>query len=401
MRTIYLDHAATTPTRPEVLEAMIPYFTEKYGNPSGIYSVGRETRKAIDEARDKVAALLGAKSEEIIFTSGGSESDNMAIKGIAFARHDKGNHIITSSIEHHAVLDACKFLKSQGFEVTFLPVDGYGQVNPEDVRKAIKRETILITIMHSNNEVGTLEPIPEIGRIAREAGVPFHTDAVQSIGNVPVNVDDLGVDMLSISAHKFYGPKGVGVLYIRKGTKLINLIHGGGQERGRRAGTENVAGIVGLARAMELAVTELESYASRVSRLRDKLISGISERIPRVRLNGHPKNRLPGNANFCVEFVEGEAMLLNLDMMGIAASSGSACTSGSLEPSHVLLAMGIPPEIAHGSLRFSIGRDNTDEDIDRVLEVLPEIVKKLREMSPLWNERGTKEGAYCEAIHQR
>ena len=383
MRRVYLDHAATTPMRPEVLEAMMPYFGERFGNPSSIYSFGRKGRKAIEEAREKVAALLGAEAREIIFTSGGTESDNMAIKGVAFANRDRGGHIITSAIEHHAVLDSCKYLEKEGFDVTFLPVDGYGLVDPGDVRKAIRKDTILITIMHANNEVGTIEPIEEIAEIARERDIYMHTDAVQSIGNIEVNVKKLGVDMLSLSGHKFYGPKGVGVLYLRKGVKIATYMHGGGQERGRRAGTENVPGIVGLARAMELAVGELEGHASKLRRLRDALLEGIMKRIDHVRLNGHPTRRLPGNLSLCFEFIEGESMLLNLDMKGIAGSSGSACTSGSLEPSHVLLAMGLPPEVAQGSLRLTLGRDNNEADVDYVLEILPPIVERLRAMSSL------------------
>ncbi|HHV62887.1 MAG TPA: cysteine desulfurase NifS [Firmicutes bacterium] len=382
MEKIYLDHAATTPMRPEVLDAMLPYLKDRFGNPSSIHSFGREARKALDEARDKIAAIIGAGPDEIIFTSGGTEADNSAIKGIALARRDKGNHIITSSIEHHAVLDSCKALEKQGFKVTYLPVDQYGLVRPEDVRSAITDETILISIMHANNEVGTIEPIAEIARVAREKGVYFHTDAVQTVGQIPVNVEDLGVDMLSLSAHKFYGPKGVGALYVRKGVRALPFMHGGGQERGRRAGTENVPGIVGMAYALELAVKEMDENIKKVSGLRDALIRGVTERIDHVRVNGHPVKRLPGNASFCFEFVEGESILLNLDMKGIAGSSGSACTSGSLEPSHVLLAMGLPHEIAHGSLRLTLGRDNTMEQVRYVLDVLPEIISKLRSMSP-------------------
>ncbi|NPV52829.1 MAG: cysteine desulfurase NifS [Firmicutes bacterium] len=382
MEKIYLDHAATTPMRPEVLEAMMPYLKDSFGNPSSIHSFGREARKALDDSRDKIAAIIGAKPDEIIFTSGGTEADNTAIKGVAFAKRDKGNHIITSSIEHHAVLDSCKALERQGFEVTYLPVDQYGLVSPEDVRAAITDRTILISIMHANNEVGTIEPIAEIGRIAREKGIYFHTDAVQTVGHILVNVEDLGVDMLSLSAHKFYGPKGVGVLYVRKGVRVLPFMHGGGQERGRRAGTENAPGIVGMACALELAVKEMEENARRVTALRDALIRGVRERIDHVRVNGHPTERLPGNASFCFEFVEGESILLNLDMKGIAGSSGSACTSGSLEPSHVLLAMGLPHEVAHGSLRLTLGRDNTMEEVQYVLDVLPEIISRLRSMSP-------------------
>lgn len=386
MKRIYLDHAATTPVAPAVLEAMLPYFTEKFGNPSTLYFYGREAKQAIEDAREKVAAIIGAKSQEIIFTGGGSESDNYAIKGVAFANEARGKHVITSAVEHHAVFDACKFLESRGFEVTYLPVDEYGLVSPDDVARAIRLDTILITVMHANNEVGTIEPIAEIGRIAREKRVYFHTDAVQTAGALPINVDELKVDMLSMSAHKFYGPKGVGVLYIRRGTKLTPLIHGGGQERKRRAGTENVAGIVGLAKALELAQEGMAARNERLIRLRDRLMNGLLEKIPEIKLNGHPTRRLPGNVNVSVLYIEGESMLLNLDFKGIAASSGSACTSGSLEPSHVLLAMGMPHEVAHGSLRLTLGNENTDEDVDYILEVLPGIVEKLRAMSPFYSQ---------------
>lgn len=385
VKQIYLDHAATTPMRPEVLEAMLPFLQEQYGNASSIYLIGREARKALDGARDKVAGLIGASPREIIFTSGGSEADNLAIKGVAFALRDRGNHIITSAIEHHAVLHTCEYLKKHGFDITVLPVDSDGLVDPVAVDRAITPKTILVSIMHANNEIGTIEPIAEIGRILRERSILFHTDAVQTVGHIPVNVEDLGVDLLSLSAHKFYGPKGVGALYVRRGTKLDPLIHGGGQERNRRAGTENVAGIVGLAKALELAVVEMDSSGQRQKELRDQLISEILEKIPHTRLNGHPEKRLPGNVSLCFEFIEGESLLLNLDMRGIAASSGSACTSGSLEPSHVLLALGLPHEIAHGSLRLTLGRDTSRADIDAVIDVLPGIVDKLRQMSPLYD----------------
>ncbi|ABB15341.1 cysteine desulfurase NifS [Carboxydothermus hydrogenoformans] len=388
MERIYLDHGATTPLSREVLEEMLPYLTEKFGNPSSIHAFGREARKAIEDAREKVAKAINASDPgEIVFTGGGTEADNLAIKGIARAYKHKGNHIITSAVEHHAVLDACLALQKEGFEVTVLPVDKYGMVSVEDVKKAITDKTILITIMHANNEVGTIQPIAEIGEIAREKGVYFHTDAVQTVGKIPVDVKELKVDLLSLSAHKIYGPKGVGALYVRKGLKLEPLANGGGQERKRRPGTENVAGIVGLGKAIELAVAEMPEESARLTKLRDKLIKGVLERIPYVRLNGHPTKRLPHNANFSVEFVEGESMLLMLDMKGIAASSGSACTSGSLDPSHVLLAMGIPHEVAHGSLRLTLGKANTEEQIDYVLEVLPGIVERLREMSPLYNQK--------------
>jgi len=383
MRRIYLDHAATTPTRPEVVKAMLPYFTDAFGNPSSIYSYGREARGAVEEARTKVAELIGARSEEIIFTSGGTEADNFALKGVAYANERKGNHIITTSIEHHAVMEVCKFLERRGFRITRLPVDKYGLVAPDDVKGAITGKTILISVMHANNQVGTIEPVEEIGKIAREAGVYFHTDAVQTVGHIPVNVDKLKVDLLAISAHKFYGPKGVGALYVRKGTKLVSLMHGGEQEKRRRAGTEGVPAIVGLGKAVELAGREMGKEAERLAYLRDKLIKGLGEKIDHIRLNGHPTRRLPNNVNVSVDFVEGESMLLNLDLEGICASTGSACSSASLEPSHVLLALGLPAEQGHGSLRFTLGRENTEADVERVLEVLPGIVARLRAMSPL------------------
>ena len=384
MRRIYLDHAATTPTHPEVVKAMLPYFTDVFGNPSSIYSCGQEARRAMEEARTKVAELIGARSEEIVFTSGGTEADNCALNGIAYANENKGNHIITTPIEHHAVMEACKFLQRRGFRITYLPVDEYGLVDPQDVKKAITGKTILISVMHANNEVGTVEPICEIGKIAKEAGVYFHTDAVQTAGHIPVNVDELSVDLLSISGHKLYGPKGVGALYVRKGIKLVSLIHGGEQERRHRAGTENVPAIVGFGKAIELAGQAMDKEAERLSYLRDKLIKGLVERIEHIRLNGHPSRRLPNNVNVSVDFVEGESMLLNLDLEGICTSTGSACSSASLEPSHVLLALGLPLEQAHGSLRFTSGRENTEEDVEQVLEVLPRIVAKLRAMSPLF-----------------
>ena len=383
MRRIYLDYAATTPTHPEVVKTMLPYFSEVSGNPSSIYSYGQEAKGAIEEARGKVADLIRAQSEEIVFTSGGTEADNFAIKGVAYANELKGNHIITSSIEHHAVIETCKFLERRGFRVTYLPVDEYGLVDPDDVRRAITSKTILISVMHANNEIGTIEPIAEIGRIAREAGIYFHTDAVQAVGHIPVNADELGAALLSMSAHKLYGPKGVGALYIRKGTKLIPFMHGGEQERRRRASTENVPGIVGFGKAVELAQQEMSEEAGRLAYLRDQLIKGLLEQIDHTRLNGHPLNRLPNNVNISVDFVEGESMLLNLDLEGICASTGSACSSSSLEPSHVLLALGLSHEQAHGSLRFSLGKWTTEEEIGRVLKVLPKIVAKLRAMSPL------------------
>jgi len=383
-RTVYLDHSATTYVRKEVLDAMVPYFTDHFGNPSSIYHIAGVSRKAIDTARAQVAKALGAGPEEIYFTSGGSESDNWAIKGIASANVKKGNHIITTKIEHHAVLHTCEFLEKNGFTVTYLPVDKYGLVDPAELERAITDKTILISIMYANNEIGTIEPIAELGAIARKHKIPFHTDAVQAIGNVPIDVNAQNIDLLSLSAHKFYGPKGVGVLYIRKGTKIDNLIHGGGQERRRRAGTENIAGIVGCGRAIELATADIEGHNKRIRALRDRLLAGIQAAIPHTHLNGHPEKRLPGNINISFEFIEGESMLLWLDDEGICASTGSACTSGSLEPSHVLLATGLPVEISHGSLRLTLGNVNTDADVDFVLEVLPKVVSRLREMSPLY-----------------
>ncbi len=381
MKRIYLDYAATTPTHPEVVKTMLPYFTDAFGNPSGIYSYGQEAKGAIEEARVKVANLIGARDEEIVFTSGGTEADNFALKGIAFA--NKGNHIITSSIEHHAVIETCKFLERRGFKVTYLPVDEYGLVDPGDVKKAITDKTVLISVMQANNEMGTIEPIAEIGGIAKDAGIYFHTDAVQTAGHISADVNELGVDLLSMSAHKLYGPKGVGALYIRKGTKLISFMHGGEQERRRRASTENVPGIVGFGKAVELAQQEVSEEVKRLTCLRNQLAKGLLERIDRTRLNGHPLKRLPNNVNISVDFVEGESMLLNLDLEGICASTGSACSSSSLESSHVLLAMGLSHEQAHGSLRFSLGKWTTEEEIERVLNILPGIVAKLRAMSPL------------------
>ncbi|AKX94452.1 cysteine desulfurase IscS [Moorella thermoacetica] len=391
MRRVYLDHSATTPVRPEVLEAMLPFLKdEAFGNPSTVYSYGREAKKALEEAREKVANLIGARPEEIFFTSGGTEADNLALIGTAAANEKKGRHIITSSIEHHAVLHTAQYLLRHGFKVTFLPVTPEGLVRVEDVEKAITDETILISVMHVNNEVGTIQPIKEIGKLARERGIIFHTDAVQSVGKLPVNVDELGVDLLSASGHKIYGPKGIGCLYIRKGTKINPILYGGAQERKRRPGTENMPGIVGFGRAAELAGQELESEMERLQALRDKLIDGILTRIEDVQLNGDPRQRVATNANFSFRYCEGESILLSLDMKGICASSGSACTSGSLDPSHVLLAMGIPHEVAHGSVRMTLGRENTEEDIDYVLEVMPEIIARLRSMSPLYEEAAGK-----------
>jgi cysteine desulfurase len=383
MKPVYLDYAATTPADPAVVQAMIPYFHDAFGNPSAIYSYGQEAKSAIEKARSAVAILIGARDEEIVFTSGGTEADNFALKGVAFANQKKGNHIITSAIEHHAVLESCKFLGKMGFKITYLPVDHFGLVNPDDVKKAITDKTILISIMHANNEIGTIQPITEISQIAREAGVYLHTDAVQTAGHIPTDVNELGVDLLSISAHKLYGPKGVGALYIRKGTKLMTFMHGGGQERGRRASTENVPGIVGFGKAAELVQLELNKEMERITHLRDKLIAGIQENVDHVHLNGHPLRRLPNNVNVSVEFVEGESMCLNMDMVGICISTGSACSSANLEASHVLLATGLDPVQAHGSLRFTLGKWTTAEEIDKVLEILPRIVTKLRAMSPL------------------
>ncbi|MFH1016483.1 MAG: cysteine desulfurase NifS [Chloroflexota bacterium] len=387
MRRIYLDYAATTPTHPDVVKTMLPYFTEKFGNPSAIYACAQETKAAIEDARSKVARLLGARDEEIVFTSGGTEANNFAIKGTAYANKRKGNHIITNVIEHHAVLETCHFLEKMGYRLTILPVDSYGRVSPDDVRNAITPKTTLIAIMMANNEIGTIQPIAEISKIAREAGVYLHTDAVQTACHLPINVDELGVDMLSMSAHKFYGPKGVGALYIRKGTRLVSFMHGGGQERNRRASTENVPGIVGMGKAVELAMEEMDAEAKRITRLRDKLIKGLFDKIDPLRLNGHPQKRLPNNVNISIAFVEGEAICLNLDVEGICASTGSACSSGSLEPSHVMLALKLPPEEMRSSIRFSLGKWTTDEEIEYVLDVLPRIVNKLRAMSPLLKTR--------------
>jgi len=381
---IYLDHAATTPVKQEVLEAMLPYFTEKFGNASSIYSIGRESKKAMEEARDKVALALGAQAKEIFFTGSGSEADNWAIKGVAYSNRTKGNHIITTAIEHPAVLHTCQYLESEGFEVTYLPVDENGLVSVEQVSSAIKQSTILISIMFANNEIGVIQPIAEIGKLAREKGVYFHTDAVQAVGNVAINVVDMNIDLLSLSGHKFYGPKGTGALFIRKGIKLTSFLHGGHQEKGRRASTENVPGIVGLGKAIELASQNIEKYNKKLISLRDRTIDEITKSIPYTRLNGDRYKRLPGNVNISFEFIEGESLLLMLDMNGIAASSGSACTSGSLDPSHVLLAIGLPHEIAHGSLRITFGERNTQEDVDYLLETIPMIVQRLRDMSPLY-----------------
>ena len=386
MNRIYLDHAATTPVKPEVLDAMMPYFTQSFGNPSSIYQVAQINKKAIDDARETIAKHLGANTNEIFFTSGGTEADNWAIKGIVEANKNKGNHIITTKIEHHAVLHTCEYLEKQGFEVTYLDVNEEGVIDLEALKAAIKDTTILISIMYANNEVGTIMPIKEIGAIAKEHGIAFHTDAVQAIGQVRIDVKEQNIDALSLSGHKIYGPKGIGVLYIRRGLRITNLIHGGAQERGRRAGTENVPAIVGIAKAMELAYTDFEAKNERIKGLRDKLMNGILESIPYSKLNGSSTNRLVNNVNIGFEFVEGESLLLLLDMNGVAASSGSACTSGSLDPSHVLLALGLPHEKAHGSLRLTLGEGNTEQEVDYVLEKLPAIVQRMRDMSPLYEE---------------
>lgn len=384
-KPVYMDYAATTYTKPEVLEEMLPYFTEFYGNPSSIYSISRETKKAIDKARNRVAKAINADPTEIYFTGGGSEADNWAIKGIALANKNKGNHIITTKIEHHAVLHTCEYLEKNGFEVTYLDVDEEGSIRLEDLKNAIKPTTVLVTIMTANNEIGTIQPIKEIGEICKERKVFFHTDAVQAIGHIDMDVKDMNIDALSLSGHKIYGPKGVGVLYLRKGIRIHNLVHGGAQERNRRAGTENVAGIVGLGKAIELAMESLKEEKERLTYLRDKLIKGLLA-IPYSKLNGpRGDRRLPGNVNISFEFIEGESVLLMLDAKGICASSGSACTSGSLDPSHVLLAIGLPHEVAHGSLRLSMGAKTTEEEVDYVIETVPAIVQRLRDMSPLYD----------------
>ena len=384
IKNIYMDNSATTPVKEEVLEAMLPYFSEKYGNPSSIYSLGSASKVAVENARNQVAKALGAQSKEIFFTAGGSESDNWAIKGVAFNQRKKGNHIITTKMEHHAVLHTCEYLEKQGFDITYLDLDEEGFIDLEQLKNAITDQTILISVIFANNEIGTIQPIKEIGQIAKERKILFHTDAVQAIGHVEIDVNDLNIDLLSLSAHKFYGPKGIGALYIKQGTRLDSLISGGGQERNKRAGTENVPGIVGIGKAIELATENIEEHNAKLIFLRDRLIEKIGANIPYVKLNGPRKNRLPNNVNFCFEFIEGESLLLSLDLVGIAGSSGSACTSGTLDPSHVLLAIGLPHEIAHGSLRLSLGDFNTVEEVDYVVEHLAEIVERLRQMSPLY-----------------
>lgn len=382
----YFDNSATTKLDPKVLKSMMPFLKENYGNPSSIYSLGRKSKDAIENAREQVAKSLGCKRKDIFFTSSGSESDNWAIKGVALANKEKGKHIITTNIEHHAVLHTCEYLEKQGFEVTYLPVKENGIVDINKVKKAIKKDTILISVMYANNEIGTIQPIEEIGRIAKEKGIYFHTDAVQAVGNLEIDLEDLDVDLLTLSGHKLNGPKGVGVLYIRDGVKIDNLIHGGGQERGKRASTENVANIVGLGTAIELATEDIEKKRKHLIKLREKCIEGIMDKIPDTILNGDKEKRLPGNVNVCFRYIEGESILLMLDQLGICASSGSACTSGSLEPSHVLLAIGLKHEVAHGSLRLSFSKDNTEKEVEYLLEVLPGIVERLRKMSPLKKE---------------
>lgn len=389
-RLIYLDNAATTKTAPEVVEAMLPYFSENYGNPSSVYSFASKNKDAVTEQREIIARVLGAKTNEIYFTAGGTESDNWALKATAEAYASKGKHIITTKIEHHAILHTGEYLEGRGFEVTYLDVDENGLVRPEEVEAAIRPDTILISVMFANNEIGTIEPIKEIGRIAHEHGVLFHTDAVQAFGQVPIDVDELGIDMLSASGHKLNGPKGIGFLYIRKGVKIRSFIHGGAQERKRRAGTENVPGIIGLGKAVERAVATMAERSAKEIELRDYLIGRVLEEIPYCRLNGDPVDRLPNNANFSFEFIEGESLLIMLDMKGICASSGSACTSGSLDPSHVLLAIGLPHAIAHGSLRLSLGAENTEADVDYILKEVPQVVAYLRELSPVWDRDAQK-----------
>ena len=385
-KLIYLDNAATTRVYPEVLEAMTPYFTEYYGNPSAFYSFSNTAGKAVAEARENIAKLIGAKTEEIYFTGGGSESDNWALKATAEAYAKKGKHIITTTIEHHAILHTCQWLEKNGFEVNYVNVDEDGVVKLDELEAAIRPDTILISVMAANNEIGTIQPLKEIGAIARKHGVLFHTDAVQAFAHIPINVDEMNIDMLSASGHKINGPKGIGVMYIRKGVKILSYIHGGAQERRRRAGTHNVPGIVGMGKAVEIAAATMDEKAKSVSELRDYLIEQVLEKVPHARLNGHKINRLPNNANFCFRFIEGEGMLIMLDQAGICGSSGSACTSGSLDPSHVLLAIGLPHEIAHGSLRLTLSEDTTKEEIDYTVDKLAEIIARLRSMSPLYED---------------
>jgi len=383
-KRIYMDYSATTPCDSVVVKAMLPYFSDKFGNASTLYSFGKEARAAIEQSREKVANAIGANTEEIVFTSSGTESNNTVLKGIAYMNEDKGDHIITTSIEHHSVVEPCKFLEKQGFKLTYLPVDKYGLVDPEDIKKAITPKTLLVSIIYGNNEIGTIQPIKEIGKIVKESGIYFHTDAVQALGHIPVNVNISGIDFLSASAHKFYGPKGIGILYIRKGSKITPLMHGGGQEKKKRASTENVPAIVGLGIAVEIAIKSMDDEMNRIKVLRDKLVSGVLNNIENVKLNGHPTDRLPNNVNFSIKGIEGEAIILRLDMEGISASTGSACSSYRLEPSHFLLAIGVQRDLAQGSIRFSLGKYTKDEDIDYVLKVLPDVVAKLRSISPLY-----------------
>ena len=387
MKHIYMDHNATTPVRKEVLEAMLPYYTTLFGNASSVHTIGQEARKAVDSAREEIASFIGAKTDEIIFTSGGTESDNFAIKGCAYANKAKGNHIITSVVEHPAVLNTCQHLEKHGFKVTYLPVDKYGMINPDDVKKAVTKETILISIMHANNEVGTIQPIEEIGNIAGENEILFHCDAVQSIGKVPVNVSNLNIDMLSMSGHKVYGPKGIGALYIKKGTRIEQFMHGGHHEFNKRAGTENVPAIAGLGKAISILSKEMINENKKISILRGKLWEGLKNKIEHISLNGHPTARLANTLDVSFNFIESEGIILNLDLKGIAVSGGSACASGALEPSHVLTAMGVEASCAQGAIRFSLGKDNTEEDVNYVLEALPPIIKKLRDMSPIYNRK--------------
>jgi cysteine desulfurase len=383
IKRIYLDYAATTPVDPRVLKAMEPYFSEKFGNTMSLHSFGQEAKTALEEAREIVADLMGAKPSEVIFTSSATESNNLALKGVAFANRKKGNHIIISSIEHSCIMESAKWLEKQGFEITRLKVDKYGLVDPEDVKKAIKKETILVSIMHANNEIGTIEPIEEIGKICKERGVYFHTDAAQSFGKIPINVNKMNIDLMTVSSHKMYGPKGAAALFVREGTKIEPILHGGGHEMGLRSSTVNVAAIVGFAEACKICKKEMEKEAKRSTKLRDKLIKGVLEKIPGSHLNGHPTKRLPNNANFWFEGVEGESIVIQLDLLGIAASTGSACSSEKLEPSHVLLAIGLRPEQAHGSLRLSLGRWTKEKEIDYVLKVLPKVIERLRKISPI------------------
>lgn len=385
MKKIYFDHNATTPVSEEIFEAMLPYLKDEWGNPSSIHWAGRAPKKAIDEARDRVSALLNCTPPEVIFIGSGSEGNNLAIKGTVFSRKAKGNHIITTKVEHPSVMNTLKYLEREGFEVTWLDVDSDGMLDLEQLKKSITPKTVLITIMFANNETGVIFPMEEIGRIAKEHKITFHTDAVQAAGKVPINVKDINCDLLTISGHKLYGPKGVGALFVRRGVRVVPIIHGGHHERRRRGGTENVAGIVGLGKACEVAVRDMEEVSARLEKLRDRLENGLLETVSHTVRNGHPEKRLPNTANISFEFVEGESLLLNLDMLGIAASSGSACTSGSLEPSHVLISMGLSLELSHGSVRFSLGRSNTDEEVDYLLEKMPPIVERMRSMSPLWS----------------